>query len=156
MLNQSKKMKTRKLVCMSDIAFSHRPHTGISIGVINLAGVAYIAGAFVRDGDEFNRPLARKIIVDRLSSNIFKGKNVKFVDAIEHVDGNIDGRTIMSALRHRFKPDPNEADVEFYESYNIDFGDGDKSTEVRDPMSRMESWNKIVNMFHKTVSELNV
>ena len=132
---------------IDEMAFSHRPVDGISVGVAVIAGVAYMAVGFVRDGDCFNRKLARHILAQRIISTVTDNKNVKLVHVIEQVPEHVDARGVVRMLRVAFKPDPTCNDATFMHS-NQFLG----NMTVRSPMSRDEQWRLIVQMFESAVA----
>lgn len=141
-------MKACDLInCM---AFSHRPQDGISVGVAVIAGVAYMAVGFVRDGDCFNRKLARHILAQRITSTIEGNDNVKYVGVVENLPEKTDARAVVREFRKAFKPDPACNDATFVDISR--FGD----MTARSPMSRDGQWTKIVEMFDAAVKTASV
>lgn len=130
------------------MAFSHRPNDGISVGIAVIAGVAYMAVGFVRDGDCFNRKLARHILAQRVVSTI-EGNNVKFVGVVEHLSEKVDARTVVREFRKAFKPDHTCNDATFANVGKLG------NVAVRTPMARDDQWNKIVGMFDEAVKAVN-
>lgn len=96
-------MKASELI--GQMTFSHRPQDGISVGFAVIAGVAYMAVGFVRDGDSFNRKLARNILAQRILTTLETDKGVRFVRVWEHCPANVDVRSLVREFRKVFKPD---------------------------------------------------
>ena len=127
------------------MTFTHRPQNGISVGFAVIAGVAYMSVGFVRDGDFFNRKLARRILAQRIASSL--EREVKMVVAIENVAEKVDARAIVREFRKTFKPDPMCED----NTFSVAFTDGEGSVILRGPMSRDQSFAKISGMFTEAV-----
>lgn len=140
-------MKVNELI--DTMAFSHRPQDGISVGVAVIAGVAYMAVGFVRDGDCFNRKLARHILAQRVVSTIEGNSNVKFVGVVEHLSDKVDARGIVREFRKLFKPDPTCNDGLFSNQNKLG------SVVVRSPMARDQQWTNIVGMFDTAVTVIS-
>jgi hypothetical protein len=134
---------------IDSMAFSHRPNDGISVGIAVIAGVAYMAVGFVRDGDSFNRKLARHILAQRIVSTIEGNGNVKFVGIVEHLPEKADARAIVREFRKAFKPDHTCSDATFANVGKLG------NVVVRTPMSRDDQWKKIVGMFDEAVKAVN-
>lgn len=140
-------MKVSELI--DSMAFSHRPNDGISVGVAVIASVAYMAVGFVRDGDCFNRKLARHILAQRVISTIEGNNNVKFVGVVEQLSEQIDARAIVREFRKTFKPDHTCSDATFSNVGKLG------NVAVRTPMARDEQWTKIVGMFDEAVKAVS-
>lgn len=140
-------MKVNELI--DSMAFSHRPNDGISVGVAVIAGVAYMAVGFVRDGDCFNRKLARHILAQRVVSTIEGNNNVKFVGVVEHLSEKVDARAVVREFRKTFKPDHTCNDATFSNQGKLG------NVSVRTPMARDDQWKKIVGMFDEAVKAVN-
>lgn len=140
-------MKVSELI--DRMAFSHRPQDGISIGVYVEYNVAYMAVGFVRDGDCFNRKLARHILAQRIISTTEGNDNVKFVGVVKNLPAKTDARGIIRELRKDFKPDPMCNDGTFYVTSKLG------NVTVHSPMSRDQQWKKIVGMFDEAVNKVN-
>lgn len=124
-----------------DICFSHRPNSGISIGVTVVGDKAYVASSFVRAKvDRFNRKMARRIIEQRLKSLIEDNKSVDYV-AVHYIKPNTAPRDIIKQLRLKFKPDPFENDTTFVTC------DKYQDVETRSQLPREGSWSVISNQF---------
>src|SRR6185369_12010887 len=132
--NRLRNLQIMKLL-IDSMAFSHRPSDGISVGIAVIAGVAYMSASFVRDGDYFNRKLARQILAQRIVSTIEDGKDVKFVTAVENVGDKLDARTVVREFRKLFKPDPTCNDLTFHHDANPVGG-----VKAHFQMSRKEQW----------------
>jgi len=104
-------MKVNELI--REMGFSHRPVDGISVGIAVIGGVAYMAAGFVRDGDQFNRKLARHILAQRVVSTVETDKAVHFVAVSENIPAKVDARAIVREFRKGFKPDPRCQDGTF-------------------------------------------
>jgi hypothetical protein len=128
------------------MTFTHRPQNGISVGFAVIAGVAYMSVGFVRDGDCFNRKLARRILAQRIESSL--SRTVKMVVATP-VPANVDARGIVREFRKVFKPDPLCED----NTFSTSFVDEANLTKIvyREPMSRDQSYAKISDMFANAV-----
>lgn len=138
-------MKVNDLI--TNVAFSHRPQDGISLGVAVIAGVAYMSVGFVRTGDAFNRRLARRIITQRIISTLEKDvESVGWVGVVEGLPEQVDARGIVRELRKAFKPDPTCNDATFSTVGKLG------NVSVRAPLSRDESFNRIVKMFGDAVA----
>lgn len=140
-------MKVNELI--ESMAFSHRPNDGISVGIAVIAGVAYMAVGFVRDGDHFNRKLARHILAQRVASTVGGNPNVKFVGVVEHLGEKTDARSVLREFRKAFKPDHTCNDAIFATVGKLG------NVSVRSPMPRDEQWTKIVGMFDVAVKAAN-
>jgi hypothetical protein len=145
-------MKSYDLI--DSMAFSHRPNDGISVGVAVIAGVAYLSVGFVREGDFFNRKLARNILAQRIVSTIEENANVKFVSVVEHLSDKVDARGVIRELRKSFKPDPlcNDSTFVVERKLSNPFG----AVVVRESLTRDEQWQKIVIMFKEAVKAAGV
>jgi|SRR6185436_13408093 len=139
-------MKVNELV--ESMTFSHRPQDGISVGFAVVAGVAYMSVGFVREGDYFSRKLAHRILAQRIVSTV-EGQNVRYVSFVEHLPEKVDARSIVREFRKLFKPDPTCNDGMF--SNITKFG----SVEVRDPRSREQAYEQVVQMFDQAVNTVN-
>jgi len=131
------------------MAFSHRPADGISVGVAVIAGVAYMSVGFVRDGDCFNRKLARHILAQRIVSTIEGNNNVKFVGVVEHLLDKVDARAVVRVFRKVFKPEHACTDPTFSNVGKLG------NVALRSPMARDDQWVKIVGMFDEAVKAVN-
>ena len=131
------------------MAFSHRQEDGISVGIAVVAGVAYMATGFVRDGDSFHRKLSHRVLAQRIISTIDGNDHVRFVQVAEHLPEKVDARALVREFRKLFKPNPECNDGLFSEEDrpNAFF----KALMVRQPMPRDEAWKKISGMFDKAV-----
>jgi hypothetical protein len=147
-------MKSYDLI--DSMAFSHRPNDGISVGVAVIAGVAYLSVGFVREGDFFNRKLARNILAQRVVSTIEENSNVKFVAVVEHLSDKVDARGVIRELRKNFKPDPMCNDNTFSVERKLTNPFGSVGTIVREKMTRDEQWRKITGMFKDAVQAASV
>lgn len=137
-------MKVSEFIA-KEMAFSHRPQDGISVGVAVIGGVAYMSVGFVRTGDCFNRKLARHILAQRILTTIETDKPVKFVGVVEGLDERVRRGDILNEFRKQFKPDPFCNDATF-----SDVGHNG-NVAVRTPMQRAAQWSKIVAMFDNAV-----
>lgn len=147
-------MKVSDLV--KGMTFSHRPQDGISVGFATIAGVAYMSVSFVRDGDYFNRKLARNILAQRIFSTVFDGnENVKYVEVVEHLTDVVDARAIVREFRKTFKPDPNCNDATFSDITAFSPSTNPSSptqVQVRTIHSREYSYAQIAEMFRAAVT----
>ena len=140
-------MKVNDLI--GSMAFSHRPNDGISVGVAVIAGVAYMSVGFVRDGDCFNRKLARHILAQRVISTVEGNNNVKFVGVVENLSEKVDSRAVVREFRKAFKPEHACTDATFANVGKIG------NVALRTPMARDDQWKKIVGMFDEAVRAVN-
>lgn len=138
-------MKASELI--SQMAFTHRPQDGISVGFAVVAGVAYMAVGFVRDGDSFNRKLARNILAQRIITTLETDRDVRFVKVIEGVPEKVDVRGVVREFRKTFKPDHTCNDRIFSHVS----GGGDFIPEFFVLDSRDEAFEKIYQMFNTAV-----
>jgi len=143
-------MKTTDLI--DSMTFTHRPQNGISVGFAVIAGVAYMAVGFVREGDFFNRKLARRILAQRIASSM--ERDVKMVTVIENVNEKVDARAVVREFRKTFKPDPNCNDDTFSNLLCDSYGT--REIVGRAPMSRDNSLAKINKMFTDAVQAASV
>ena len=51
---------------MTQVAFSHRPQAGISVGVAVIDGTAWLSATFLDPLDTFSKPYARRRIAGRI------------------------------------------------------------------------------------------
>lgn len=131
------------------VAFSHRPQDGITVGIVVVAGVAYMAASFVREGDHFSRRLARRIVTQRLISTLENTKRVNWVAAVSALPEGVDTRDIIREFRKLFKPDPTQNDAQFVAIGK--FG----SVTTRSPLSRDLSWDRVQKLFETAVVTAN-
>lgn len=146
------------LKTISDVTvFSHRPQAGISIGVFVRDGVAHLAATFQNPLDRnFNRGSARSEILKRLAASAYgnaettsktrfiASRSVDSINGIAHsvpVNNLRYAKDVVAKIRDSFKPDPDEVDTTF--TVSEVFG----GIELRGPMSRDASWEKIVAIF---------
>jgi len=107
-----------------DLAFTHRPLTGVSVGAYNANGVLYVAAAFTNDGtsrngnyheehnDVFSRAISRRIIAGRIT---FSQKiATRFVFEVET---DMTGPDFMRAFRQSFKPELDETDNVLHDAF---------------------------------------
>lgn len=138
-------MKSTNLI--DAMTFSHRPQDGISVGFATVDGLAYMAVGFVRQGDFFNRKLARRILAQRIASSVERNRTVPMVARIL-TSPRVDARAIVREFRKLFKPDPTCQDATFSTLYTL----GEAEVVAREPMSRDQAFLKIVDMFGTAVS----
>jgi hypothetical protein len=127
------------------MTFSHRPKDGISVGFAIDNGSAFMAVGFVRDGDQFNRKLARRILAQRIMSHTTKGGPIRMVSYVPGVDPRLDPRAIVREFRKLFKPDPTCEDSLFM------VGGSFEGISLITPMTRDEMYSKIQDMFRDAV-----
>jgi hypothetical protein len=135
------------MITQNQIAFSHRPRVGISVGVYVQDGTAYIAAAFQNVMDDFNRKLARTIVTSRLNSRLERD-DVRFTHSVD--SGEVDARAIMREFRQNFKPSPEETDATFEEI--SEFG----GVETRSANSRDLAWVKLQGFFINAVTSASI
>lgn len=138
----------------NNVQFSHRPESGISVGVYSDGNKVYVATAIVNNGqsnsglyyperqDNFSRKMARNIITGRIDA-MRDGDSVPF--GITFPALGIDIRGFMAALRSEFKPDFEESDLTFMSEVNF----GDFIVRQRDTADNI--WNEIVNMSERAM-----
>ena len=129
---------------MTEVAFSHRPQAGISIGVAVIGDVALLSATFLNPLDTFSGPQARRIIRGRIERTS-EGSSRRFTTAVP-VTGDINGRDIMQRLRGMFKPDPQENDDTFAIEGEV------WGVESRTSMPRDMSWAKLTDMFQEAAN----
>jgi len=147
---------------MNNIAYSHRPVAGISIGAVNKDGKLYFAAALTNSGlslggnydperhDIFSRKQARMIINGRLE------KMMETADPSEQYhlglcfETGMSGREFMQKMRPRFKPCPVESDDTFWYEVNV------LGTEVTGRISPQEIWMLLANTANELVSGVQV
>lgn len=128
----------------NQIAFSHRPRVGISVGVYVEGDTAYLAAAFRNPSDPFNRRLSRTIVASRINSAVQSDDEIRFTEALPA--NGTDALGIINNFRRQFKPDPEECDSVF--EIVSEFG----GVETRTPFSRDQAWDKLQDIFSEAIT----
>jgi hypothetical protein len=134
-----------------DIAFTHRPVAGVSVGAYNIDGVLYVAAALANDGtsrngnfhpsrfDTFSRATARAIIKGRIQNADNSG--VRDDGLVLSYISDKTGPEFMQQFRPAFKPEADESDNVMFDGF-ID-SDG---TEYRARMRANDMFDVINNI----------
>lgn len=131
---------------MSDIAYSHRPTAGISVGAFSNGSQLFVAFALTNNGlsrnglfwkdrqDAFSRAIARSILNGRIEN----GDTIMFKT-------DMSARQFMAEFRKLFKPTVDESDDTF--SFVEPFG----GIEIRSRMLAKQIRAKLVSMVEQVV-----
>jgi hypothetical protein len=141
---------------ISEIAFSHRPQAGVSVGALQRDGRIYVAAAFTNNGlsrsgrfyrnrhDTFSRRAAREMIAYRIIA-MLQDKVTQFACWFE---SDISARVFMNKLRETFKPTPDETDETFSISeLIIDISSTSNASDVTHTSMRMNIDNIWASIF---------
>ena len=132
-----------------EIAFSHRPIRGISVGIfMSETRNLFITASFVNTKyDQFSRQKANRILRQRIHD--VGNPRIKYLECIGMLQPKFDVVDFASNFRKKFKPDPFESDDIFN---RIDQYGG---VTIRMEITRDETWNKILKFAQETYNELH-
>lgn len=151
----------------SDLVFSHRPETGVSVGAYSEGGRLYVAASLVNDGtsltglvhedriDTFSRPRARQIITGRIQKAVetfaVGGEFLEHDRFTVTFATDMTAKEFMYGFRQVFKPDHEESDETFDNVVTFELIEG-QPLSVRGRKSPDEIWGTVNELAIKVVT----